>query len=71
MARDRAGGNAGHGPRFSTTHPFGNGRSHGDSCLAATDHVVALRSLDRFIATDWETGVMRTPPGLVFRRISL
>ena len=32
-----------------TTLPFGNGRSYGDSCLAASDHVLHLKPLDRFV----------------------
>ncbi|MEX3951293.1 FAD-dependent oxidoreductase [Paraburkholderia sp. EG287B] len=50
--------------RFGTTLPFGNGRSYGDSCLAATDHVLMLRGLDRFIAADWKTGVIRAEAGV-------
>lgn len=55
--------------RFGTTLPFGNGRSYGDSCLAATDHVVALRGLDRFIAADWETGVLRAEAGVTLGEV--
>jgi FAD/FMN-containing dehydrogenase len=47
-----------------TTLPFGNGRSYGDSCLADSDHVLSMRSLDRFIAADWERGVVIVEPGL-------
>jgi FAD/FMN-containing dehydrogenase len=57
------------GTRFGTTLPFGNGRSYGDSCLAATDHVVALRGLDRFIAADWKTGVLRAEAGVTLGEV--
>ena len=32
-----------------STLPYGNGRSYGDSCLAASDQVLHMRTLDRFI----------------------
>jgi FAD/FMN-containing dehydrogenase len=54
---------------FGTTLPFGNGRSYGDSCLAATDHVVALRDLDRFISVDWTTGVLRAEAGVMLGEV--
>ncbi|MFM0087618.1 FAD-binding oxidoreductase [Paraburkholderia sediminicola] len=46
-----------------TTLAYGNGRSYGDSCLAASDQVVHTRPLDRFIAADWQTGVVRAEAG--------
>ena len=46
-----------------TTLAYGNGRSYGDSCLAAADHVVHTRRLDRFIAANWQTGVVRAEAG--------
>ncbi|MFM0662223.1 FAD-binding oxidoreductase [Paraburkholderia sediminicola] len=46
-----------------TTLAYGNGRSYGDSCLAASDHVVHMRHLDRFIAVDWQSGVVRAEAG--------
>ena len=57
------------GTRFGTTLPFGNGRSYGDSCLAATDHVVTLRGLDRFISADWNTGVLRAEAGVTLGEV--
>lgn len=51
------------------TLPFGNGRSYGDSCLAASDHVVQVRSLDRFIQADWENGVMLVEAGVTLAEI--
>ena len=47
-----------------TLLPFGNGRSYGDSCLAASDQVLHLRPLDRFIAANWETGLIRAEAGV-------
>lgn len=49
--------------RFGGTLPFGNGRSYGDSCMAATDEVLALRPLNRLVAADWERGVLRVEAG--------
>jgi len=49
--------------------PFGNGRSYGDSCLAASDHVLHMRSLDRFIAADWRTGLIRAEAGVTLEEV--
>lgn len=57
------------GERFGTTLPFGNGRSYGDSCLAATDHVITLRGLDRFLSVDWSTGVLRAEAGVTLGEV--
>jgi FAD/FMN-containing dehydrogenase len=46
-----------------TTLAFGKGRSYGDSCLAATDHVIHTQRLNRFIAVDWESGCVRAEAG--------
>ncbi len=43
---------------------FGMGRSYGDSCMAESDHVVAMPGMDRVVAADWETGVIRAQAGL-------
>ena len=48
----------------NTTLPFGNGRSYGDSCLAASDHVLAMRALDRIIQADWDQGLVVVEPGM-------
>jgi FAD/FMN-containing dehydrogenase len=50
--------------RFGTTLAFGNGRSYGDSCLAATDHVLHMRGVGRFISADWASGVLRAEAGV-------
>lgn len=52
-----------------STLPFGNGCSYGDSCLAASNHVVQMRSLDRFIQTDWENGVILAEAGVTLAEI--
>jgi FAD/FMN-containing dehydrogenase len=44
--------------------PFGNGRSYGDSCLAASDEVLRTLALDRLISADWEHGVLRAEAGI-------
>jgi FAD/FMN-containing dehydrogenase len=49
--------------------PFGSGMSYGDSCLAASDHVIRLRHLDRFIAADWNRGVVSAEAGATLEEI--
>ncbi len=44
--------------------PYGNGRSYGDSCLAASDQLLSLRPLNRFIAADWQSGLIRAEAGM-------
>lgn len=52
-----------------TTLAFGNGRSYGDSCLAASDRVLPLRSLDRFIQVDWQQGIIIAEAGVTLAEI--
>lgn len=52
-----------------TTLAYGNGRSYGDSCLAATGHVVHTLPLDRAIAADWDRGVLRAEAGMTLEQI--
>jgi len=52
-----------------TTLAFGNGRSYGDSCLAASDQVLSMRRLDRFIAVDWERGLLQAEAGVTLAEI--
>ncbi len=52
------------------TLPFGNGRSYGDSCLAASDHVLQIRPLDRFLKADWQTGVIVAEAGVTLAEIA-
>lgn len=49
--------------------PFGSGMSYGDSCLAASDHVIRLKQLDRFMEVDWGTGVLRAEAGTTLEDI--
>jgi FAD/FMN-containing dehydrogenase len=53
----------------STTLPYGNGRSYGDSCLAASGRVLHMRQLNRFISVDWQTGVLRAEAGVTLAEI--
>jgi len=52
-----------------STLAFGNGRSYGDSCLAASDQVLHMGSLDRFIHTDWQHGIIRVEAGITLAQI--
>ncbi|KAA8719219.1 FAD-binding oxidoreductase [Pseudomonas cannabina] len=55
--------------RHQSSLPFGNGRSYGDSCLAASDHVLAMRTLDRFIDADWHSGLVRLEAGMTLAQL--
>lgn len=46
------------------TLAYGQGRSYGDSCLNANGRLIETRFLDRIIAADWHTGVVRVEAGL-------
>lgn len=52
-----------------STLPYGNGRSYGDSCMAASDQVLSLRSLDRFIQVDWQQGRVIAEAGVTLAEI--
>lgn len=54
---------------YGDTLPYGNGRSYGDSCLASSDHVLHTRTLDRFIDTDWERGIITAEAGVTLAEI--
>lgn len=43
---------------------YGMGRSYGDSCLAASDNVVAMCGMDRVLDVDWATGIVTAQAGL-------
>lgn len=51
------------------TLPYGNGRSYGDSCLAASDQVLHMRALDRFIEVDWQRGTVLAEAGVTLSEI--
>jgi FAD/FMN-containing dehydrogenase len=46
--------------------PYGNGRSYGDSCQNLGGTVLDARGLDRFMAFDAGTGVLRCEAGILF-----
>ncbi|BAL22919.1 FAD-binding oxidoreductase [Azoarcus sp. KH32C] len=52
-----------------STLPYGMGRSYGDSCLAASDHVLHMRPLDRFISADWSAGILSAEAGVTLEEI--
>lgn len=49
--------------------PFGNGRSYGDSCLNPGGALLQARPLDRFMAFDPATGVLRCEAGVLLSEI--
>ena len=49
--------------------PFGNGRSYGDVCLNDGGTLLLTRGLDRFIAFDPTTGVLRAEAGVLLSEI--
>lgn len=51
------------------TLAYGAGRSYGDSCLAASDHVLHMAALDRFLAADWSTGRLTAEAGVTLADI--
>lgn len=55
--------------RHGSTLAYGSGRSYGDSCLAATDHVLHTRPLDRFLSADWRAGVLTAECGVTLEEI--
>ncbi|HEY0285578.1 MAG TPA: FAD-binding oxidoreductase [Pseudomonas sp.] len=55
--------------RHQSSLPFGNGRSYGDSCLAASDEVLHMSALDRLIEADWQTGTLRIEAGITLAAV--
>jgi len=53
----------------TSTLPYGNGRSYGDSCLSTSNHVLQMRSLDRFIKVDWQLGTVCAEAGVTLAEI--
>jgi FAD/FMN-containing dehydrogenase len=51
------------------TLPFGMGRSYGDSCLASSNHVLQMSTLNRFISADWEQGIIIAEAGLTIAEL--
>ncbi|MGH8077243.1 MAG: FAD-binding oxidoreductase, partial [Lysobacter sp.] len=52
-----------------TALPYGNGRSYGDSCQNPDGTLLHVRGLDRFIAFDRATGVLRCEAGVTIAEI--
>ena len=48
---------------------YGCGRSYGDSCLAASSHVLAMQPMNRILQADWETGVIKAQAGLTLAEL--
>lgn len=55
--------------RHGSTLAYGSGLSYGDSCLAASDHVLHTRRLDRFLEADWSTGLVMAESGTTLGEI--
>lgn len=51
------------------TLAFGNGRSYGDSCLAASSHLIHMKNANRFINADWEKGTLIAEAGITLAEI--
>jgi FAD/FMN-containing dehydrogenase len=49
---------------FQHTLPYGCGRSYGDACLAESSHVLGMSGMNRILAADWNTGLIRAEAGL-------
>jgi FAD/FMN-containing dehydrogenase len=49
--------------------PYGMGRSYGDSCLNPDANLLMVRALDRFIAFDPSSGVLRCEAGVTLAEI--
>jgi FAD/FMN-containing dehydrogenase len=52
-----------------TVLPYGNGRSYGDSCLNTGGVLIDCGGLDRFIAFDGDSGVLRCEAGVLLADI--
>tara|TARA_R110000764_G_scaffold44666_1_gene100559 strand:- start:6009 stop:7337 length:1329 start_codon:yes stop_codon:yes gene_type:complete len=51
------------------TIAYGNGRSYGDSCYAANDHLLHTRNLNKFISVDWINGRVVAESGVTLEEI--
>ena len=56
-------------PVAESALPFGNGRSYGDVCLNDGGTLLLTRGLDRFIAFDPATGILRAEAGMLLSEI--
>jgi FAD/FMN-containing dehydrogenase len=53
----------------SSVLAYGCGRSYGDSCLAASDKVLAMCGMNRLISADWQAGVIVAEAGLTLAEL--
>ncbi|HEX5129848.1 MAG TPA: FAD-binding oxidoreductase, partial [Usitatibacter sp.] len=56
-------------PEVGSVLPYGMGRSYGDSCLNDGNAIIRIRDLDRLIAFDAATGVLRCEAGVLLSEI--
>ncbi len=54
---------------YGSTLPYGKGRSYGDSCLAASDQLLSMARLNRFIHADWNMGYLKAEAGVTLEDI--
>ena len=54
---------------IKTALAYGCGRSYGDSCLASSGRLIYTRTMNRFIAANWETGVIFAEAGLTLSEL--
>ncbi len=52
-----------------STLAFGQGRSYGDSCHAASGHVVAMSAMNKVICADWESGRFCAEAGMTLDEV--
>jgi len=57
------------GSRDRTALPYGNGRSYGDSCQNDGGVLMDTRPLNRFIAFDEDSGILRCEAGVLLSEI--
>lgn len=59
--------------QISATHgpvlPFGNGRSYGDSCLSLSENVIRVRTLNRIVSANWQTGRIIAEAGVTLEEV--
>jgi len=53
----------------TSTLPYGNGRSYGDSCLAESNNILCMRALNRFVSFNNQTGVLVAEAGVTLEEI--
>ncbi|WP_455921270.1 FAD-binding protein [Pseudomonas putida] len=55
--------------QHGSTLAYGNGRSYGDNCLAASSQIIAMQGLDRFMHVDWNAGTLTAEAGVTLAQI--